>query len=278
MKQTLNQQERLWTLHHVKIKPHEQIAVHKRNEWELSYIIKGQGERVLETTRNQFFEHDLALVVPGAEHGWIFDPQVTDSDGNIECISLQWPIDLFERLEQIFPALGKVKSKFLEINHCAVFDASKSHSLIDKFILLDQCEETDFPMLLLDLFNTILKEYPLAERIERKKLPSKTEIRISQIEIYTSCNYARHITLDDVSRHVGMNRSSFCTFFRRVMGDSYLNYLNRHRLKVARQLIEQNNDSISSICWQCGFNDLGYFDRLFRRVYGISPSECRVLN
>lgn len=76
-------------------------------------------------------------------------------------------------------------------------------------------------------------------------------------------------------QHVGMNRSAFCTFFRREMGESYMAYLNRYRLKIARQMIEQTDNNISSICWRCGFNDLGYFDRVFRSEFGISPSECR---
>ena len=267
--------ERLWRLDHVKIKPNEQIGTHARNEWELSYVIKGQGERVLDGHKARFQEEDLVLVVPNAEHGWSFEPDSADSDGNIECISLQWSSELFSQLELLFPKWSSVKRRYLSIDQCAVFDVKSSQTLVQKLLLLDRCEQEKLPILMLDLFLDILKELPLASSIEKRESQSIAEKRLKQVEIFTSCNYSRHITLSDVAKHVGMNRSAFCTFFRRETGESYMTYLNRHRLKVARQMIEKNDSNISSVCWACGFNDLGYFDRLFRREFAISPTESR---
>lgn len=268
--------ERLWNFDHVWIRPHEQIGIHQRNEWELSYIITGRGERVLDGERGEFREEDLVLVVPNAEHGWIFDPGTTDANGNIECLSLQWSSDMFSYLEQLFPNWTSVKSRYLSLTQCAVFDSKRSQPIIQKLLLLDRCEQERFPIVMLDLFLTILKGMTSASCVEKKQGLSTAERRLKQIEIYTSCNYARHISLADVAQYVGMNRSAFCTFFSRETGESYMTYLNRHRLKVARQMIEKDESSISSICWQCGFNDLSYFDRLFRREFGISPTESKM--
>lgn len=273
MEEDKNTKDLLWTYHHVKIKPHEQIGIHNQNTWELSYIIKGQGERVIDGETASFSEKDLVLVVPKAEHGWIFDPEITDADGNIECISLRWSSELFSHLEMLFPAWTEVKNQLLAISQCAVFDTKQSSEIVDKLLLLDQCGEEQFPIYLLDLFLSILKGIQSASRIKKKL--SIADTRLKQIEIYTSCNFSRSITLSDVSQHVGMNRSAFCTFFRRETGESYMTYLKRYRLNFARQLIEHTGNSISSICWQCGFNDLGYFDRIFRNEFGFSPTDCR---
>ena len=270
--------DRLWTFQHVKILPQEQIGVHQRNTWELSYVIKGQGERILDGNLAPFAEHDLVLVAPNVEHGWLFDSRHTDADGNIECITVQWTADMLSHLARLFPAWEEVKARLLAINQCAVFDAAKSNVLIDKFLRLDQCDDIQLPIALLDLIQTILSEITSAQYVEKPTKLSIAEQRLRQIDIYTSCNYARNISLTDVARHVGMNRSSFCSFFKRETGQTYLSYLNSYRLKVARQLIERRDESISTICWQCGFNDLGYFDRLFRREFGISPSEVKILN
>lgn len=267
--------DRLWTFLHVKIGPQEQIGVHQRNTWELSYVIKGQGERILDGNLAPFAEQDLVLVAPNVEHGWMFDPQHTDADGNIECITVQWTTELLSHLELLFPAWATIKEKFLSIRQCAVFDAAKSHALVEKLLQLDQSDDTHLPMTLLDLILSIRNEITSAQYVEKPTTHSIAEQRLRQIDIYTSCNYARNITLTDVAKHVGMNRSSFCSFFKRETGQTYLTYLNSYRLKVARQLIEQRDESISAICWQCGFNDLGYFDRLFRREFGISPSEVK---
>lgn len=268
--------DRLWTFQHVKIRPQEQIGVHQRNTWELSYVIKGQGERILDETRASFAEHDLVLVAPNVEHGWIFDPNHTDAEGNIECITVQWTAEMLSQLSRLFPAWEEVKEQILAINQCAVFDAARSNALVDKLMRLDQCDDIHFPMVFLDLILSILHEITSAQFIEKLARLSIAEQRLRQIDIYTSCNYARNISLTDVAQHVGMNRSSFCSFFKRETGQTYLTYLNSYRLKVARQLIEQREESISAICWQCGFNDLGYFDRLFRREFGIPPSAIRI--
>lgn len=275
MKQQESEIDRPWTFQHVKIRPQEQIGVHQRDTWELSYVIKGQGERILDETRAPFAEQDLVLVAPNVEHGWMFDPQHTDADGLIECITVQWTSELLSHLELLFPAWTTIKEEFLSIRQCAVFDADKSHSLVEKLLQLDQSDDTRLPITLLDLILSILNEITSAQYVEKPTKVSIAEQRLRQIDIYTSCNYARNISLVDVARHIGMNRSSFCSFFKRETGQTYLTYLNSYRLKVARQLIEQRDESISSICWQCGFNDLGYFDRLFRREFGISPSDIR---
>lgn len=182
----------------------------------------------------------------------------------------------FSYLEQLFPNWTSAKSRYLSLTQCAVFDSKRSQPIIQKLLLLDRCEQERFPIVMLDLFLTILKGMTSASCVEKKQELSTAERRLKQIEIYTSCNYARHISLADVAQYVGMNRSAFCTFFSRETGESYMTYLNRHRLKVARQMIEKDESSISSICWQCGFNDLSYFDRLFRREFGISPTESKM--
>lgn len=275
MKRQETEIERMWSFLHVKVSPHQQIGVHQRDTWELSYVIQGRGERVLAGNRSPFVEHDLVLVAPNIEHGWMFDPQDTDEEGMIECITLQWTPEFLSHAELMFPSWAEVKERFLSIRQCAVFDAGRSGSIVDRLMQLDRADAVHTPMLLLDLLLGVLDQLPESQYIERRSRPNLSELRLRQVEIYTSCNYARHISLADVAQHVGMNRSSFCTFFSRETGESYMTYLNRYRLNVAHQLLAQCADTVSSICWQCGFNDLGYFDRLFRREFGVSPSEAR---
>lgn len=275
MKQQKTEIERPWSFLHVRMKPEQQIGVHQRKTWELSYVIRGCGERILDGNHSTFAEHDLVLVAPNIEHGWHFDPQQTDEQGMIECITLQWTTELLSQIELLFPSWGKIKESFLAIEQCSVFDAESSHCLVEKLLQLDSMDEERFPMVFLDLLLAILEQIPTSQQIERSTNHDRTEQRLRQVETYTSCNYARNIPLSDIAQHVGMNRSSFCSFFSRETGESYMTYLNRYRLKVARGLLEQSEYNVSTICWQCGFNDLGYFGRLFRKEFGVSPSEFR---
>ncbi len=60
---------------HVLLKPCEQIDLHQWDSWEMSYIISGEGHRILGDTKEPFSEGEVVLVVPEMPHQWIFTPQ-----------------------------------------------------------------------------------------------------------------------------------------------------------------------------------------------------------
>lgn len=88
---------------HVLLKPSEQIGLHHWNSWEMSYIISGEGRRVLGDTEESFRAGEVVLVVPEMPHQWVFDPDKTDRDGNIENITISFSPDLLRRLSGVVP-------------------------------------------------------------------------------------------------------------------------------------------------------------------------------
>jgi AraC-like DNA-binding protein len=72
-----------------------------------------------------------------------------------------------------------------------------------------------------------------------------------------------------------MNRSAFCSFFKRQTGKTYFTYLNEMRIEEASRLLKEGGMSVSDVCFACGFNDISYFSRTFRRIKGYPPSGCR---
>ena len=73
--------------------------------------------------------------------------------------------------------------------------------------------------------------------------------------------------------HVGMNRSSFCTFFKKATGQTYITYLNKLRVDRACYLLRQGSFNITEVCYMVGFNDVPYFNRCFKNNRGMSPKE-----
>ena len=63
--------------------------------------------------------------------------------------------------------------------------------------------------------------------------------------------------------------------FKKQVGRSFHDYLNRRRLYRARMLLEQTTDSVLTIATRVGFNNVTYFNRLFKEYYGMSPSQLR---
>ena len=75
---------------------------------------------------------------------------------------------------------------------------------------------------------------------------------MNQIQTYVICNAKRDITLDDVARYVGMNRASFCIFFKKATGKTFVTYLNEYRIGLACQLLRQKRMTVSEICYNVG--------------------------
>lgn len=277
MKTMTTEIERLWSVFHSLLKPEKQIGVHRRDSWELSYVIKGRGERIVGGVTSNFEEGDMVLVVPNMDHGWLFNPTFTDEDGNIECITVMWTTELMIQLAAIFPEWKDVVEKFQHHKQSVLFNPGVNEDLLSALYALDREDGSYTCTRLMDLImKTADSLHNGNEEIGALKL-SQLEQRLQEINIYTSCNYARQISIDEIASHVGMHRSAFCTFFKKQTGKTYVSFLNEYRLKVAYHLITHTDSNISTVCWQCGFNDLAYFDKLFKKAFDISPTEIKRL-
>ena len=269
--------ERSWSVYHSVLKPDKQIGVHHRDSWELSYVICGRGERIIGGVTSSFEEGDLVLVVPNMDHGWFFNPSFTDENGNIECITVMWTTELMIKLSTIFPEWKDVLESFQKQEMSVLFNQKENKELINVLHALAREKGYSASSHLMELIIRIADLlHNSKEEIGSVKL-SQAESRLQQINVYTCCNYARKISIDEIASHVGMNRSAFCTFFKKQTGKTYVSFLNEYRLKVANHLLTNTDSNISAVCWQCGFNDLAYFDKLFKETFNICPSEIKRL-
>lgn len=119
-------------------------------------------------------------------------------------------------------------------------------------------------------------EHPSWELHSIGRQYTEAELRLKRIEVYINCNYNHDINIDSIANHIGMNRSSLCTFFRRHTGMTLIEAVNARRLEVARNLLLRRSDlTIQQICFESGFKDIPYFFRLFKRTEGITPRMYR---
>ncbi len=87
--------------------------------------------------------------------------------------------------------------------------------------------------------------------------------------------YAQKLTIDELSNLCNISKYHFCRIFKLATGLSAIQYLMRHRLKIAHALLTDTAKSISEIAWQCGFSDENYFYRCYKKQYGHSPWKNR---
>jgi AraC-like DNA-binding protein len=92
---------------------------------------------------------------------------------------------------------------------------------------------------------------------------------------YAERHLGDKITLADVARHVALSSDHFSRLFRNSTGISFGEYVNRRRVESAQHLLADSNQRVADISYACGFDSVPHFNRVFRRVTGISPTSHR---
>lgn len=101
----------------------------------------------------------------------------------------------------------------------------------------------------------------------------RDELRIKKILVYLEKNYGTDITLEDIANSANISTSTYLRLFSTVLGTTPIKYLTTFRVqKAAEELKRVNGRTISEIAHACGFSDASYFNRCFRREFGITPS------
>ena len=126
-----------------------------------------------------------------------------------------------------------------------------------------------------------LVEVPQEEYIllsEKEFSLSSTSIHhqaIDRVVRYMIEHHTEEISLDDVLKVANMSKPTFSRQFKRHTGKTFVDFLNEIRLDEVRRSLLDTEEPISRIALQAGFGNLSHFNRLFRRHFGISPSEFR---
>ncbi len=89
-------------------------------------------------------------------------------------------------------------------------------------------------------------------------------------------NYHREITLSELARLADMSPNYFCRYFRKLTGQTPIEYLISYRLESARYALENTDLSVTDIAFACGFNDVSHFIKRFRKAYGATPKTYRM--
>lgn len=116
------------------------------------------------------------------------------------------------------------------------------------------------------------------ERIDKIKRSTRVEIyeRLQRAKDYIHSCYRNELYLDSIARVACMNSFYFLRQFRQAFGITPHQFLTERRLQVANRLLRTTDRPVTEICDDIGFSDLSSFGKLFRRRYGLSPTDLRM--
>lgn len=87
--------------------------------------------------------------------------------------------------------------------------------------------------------------------------------------------YKTHLTLADLAEQAQINEKYLCRFFKEYTGQTPIDYINRLRVERACYELSVGRRNVTEAAFECGFNDLGYFSKIFKKYKKISPGEYR---
>ena len=101
---------------------------------------------------------------------------------------------------------------------------------------------------------------------------------VKEAETLILSDLTRRITAKELADRFGVSESSFKFYVKGILGDSYLNYFRKKRMKKAAELLESTGLKVIEVANAVGYENQGKFAKVFADVYGVSPLEFRRLS
>lgn len=253
------------------------FPLHRHNLFELNFVEHGAGcERFVGDSVETLGEYDLVLITaPNLEHAWT-QGQCTSTD--IHEITVQFYLDFssgfmatnpFRSIQQMFVRaqrglafpMAAIMSVYPRLSKLASIPCGFQAAMEWMYILHELSKYDDARELSSSSFAQVRT--------------SSESRRVARVKEYVAAHYMENITLEQMSSLASMAPTAFSRYFKLRTGKTLSDYIVDVRLGAAVRKLVDTDEPVSGICFQCGFNTLSNFNRLFRNRKGCSPTEFR---
>lgn len=255
------------------------VPIHWHNEMEIIVIKKGQGIIFVDLIPMDVSCGDIIFVLPGQLHSIhqkeavkmeyeniIFKMELLMTQSHDLCSSQFFTPML--RGDMAFPTLLTQKAAYYS-------DVASCIAKIDEMCAKEKRPwgyQLSVKAYLLQMFFLIFTNN---QHQQTKPRNQKNLDKIKTILTYIQTYYATPISIEEIANECFYSKSHFMKFFKESMGVSFVQYLNDYRLNIAAKMLKETSGSILEIAGSTGFDNLSYFNRMFKRKYGVSPSQYR---
>lgn len=252
--------------------------IHRHDEFELNYVSNCEGcVRVAGDSMETLGYHDLVLVGPGLEHGW--NQGDVGPKGDMREITIQFSPTLFGDELMNKNQMSNIRELFSRARSGVAFGEKFIDSMLRKldeltkpqpgFIRLLRLMELIYAMSITD------DSRSLSTTSFANVAQTSDSRRIRKVEDYIAQHFAEQLCLEELASLAGMAPTSFSRFFKTRTGRTLSDYIIDIRIgHAARRLVDTSMTS-AEICYDCGFNNISNFNRLFRKKKGCSPMQFR---
>lgn len=254
------------------------FPLHNHTVYELNYVENARGvRRIVGDSVEEIGDYDLVLITgKDLEHTW---QNWNCQSGDIKEITIQFSSDLFIRNFIDKNQFRTIKEMIEKAQKGITFPLSTILKIRPLLRSLSHEEQGFYAVL---TFLTILYELSVSNDIRTLSSSSFAQAeqtydsrRIKKVDDYLNSHFCEEVRLSQVAELVNMSEVSFSRFFKLRTGKSLMDYLIDIRLGHASRYLADSTQTIAEIGYNCGFNNLSNFNRIFRKKKGCTPKEFR---
>ena len=253
--------------------------LHQHEEIQLTLIQKGEGTLLVGSSMHSFKAGELYLIGANIPHVFKSSPSYFSAADTGAAHALTLFFSTKGKLSSLFelPELRNVHSFFAQ--HCSGFRVPPQavNDIAGKMLSIQYDNGLEQLMQffqLLKMLSALENIIPLATDTPSKTYTDYEGMRISSIYSYIMQNYNHGITLEEVAAIAFMTPQAFCRYFKKHTGLTFVSFLNEIRINEAcKKLINGSYESVSSVAYDCGFNSITNFNRVFKSTIHKSPRE-----
>lgn len=253
------------------------VPLHWHKEFELNYILLGQGEFICGDDRFTFREGDIIILQPDVLHAVcqssdsvkLYDTLVFNADMLVGTGADRSSLELFVPLVNgslVIPSrISKRHSRYRELEVCVkeIFRNAKKNTPLNDIILKSE----------LFRFFAILAESNDLRPADCTNTARSEKIRPA-LE-FINGHFTENITIEQLADISHLSKSYFMSCFKNAAGIGATRYINQIRINAVCELLRTDDRNVSELAFACGFTNLANFNRQFLRQIGVSPKEYR---
>lgn len=250
---------------------------HWHREYELILITSGKINLGINDTQYQLAKGDMAFFKSGDVHYIVATPETNR-------YVYQFDMSLFN--ESIVEEMHLV-DKLNELSQVSLFWNKQVNERMREILLTIVAEEDadrvdkDFAVeaLMYTLITLMIRRLPKDNEIQQPKINIKSRVileTLNKVFRFIESNYHEKITLEDVATTAGFSPYYFTRFFKKNVGQTFVEFLNNYRIDKAKWEIINTDLAISTILNQSGFSSSKTFYRVFKKQVGMSPKQYRM--
>ena len=246
---------------------------HFHPEYELVYIEASQGTRHVGRHISSYRQSDLVLIGSNIPHlNFDFGLQTTYR----KVVLHLKPSFVTNSLAQT-PELSSIQNLLQRAQHGIAFTGDVKDRIGAQLFALEPLPAFQRYLQVLRLLEA-LTQADTFELLHSKPVEShfghKEQERLQRIYAFVDQNYHRKVTLDEVAAYSYLTKEAFCRYFKKRTTYTFTDFLNRYRVTHAKRELLAGRSS-SEACFLSGFESLSYFNRVFKKITGRTPTAFR---